>query len=237
MSWAVLATALVFAAMPLVTPFAGFDPQAFPNPQYDSPVQPAGYAFSIWGVIYVWLLVSAFFGVWRHAESQDWAKARPMLALSLGLGAFWLPLAPINPLAATALIWLMLVTALAALVRTPRSQRLLFRAPVALYAGWLAAASWVSVGLVGAGYEVVFDELGWAAIAILAAALTSLVILLTVADIPEFGASVVWGLAAISSKSVQTEPAIALLAGFAALMLVLVVIFRSQIRPADINRY
>jgi hypothetical protein len=233
-SWILLAVALAFAAMPLLTPFAGFDPQAFPNPQDNPPAQPAGYAFSIWGVIYLWLLVSAVVGVIRYSSQSDWAAARPMLALSLGFGVFWLPVAPINPLAATVLIWLMLATALAALVRTPRDNRILFRAPVALYAGWLAAASWVSVALVGAGYGIAFDQRGWAAIAIGAAALTSLAVLMTVPDIPEFGASVIWGLVAISAKSGQSDPDIALLAGLAAMMLALVVIFLSQKRQNDL---
>ena len=45
--------ALAFAASPLLVPgFGGFDPNRFPVPQENPPVQPAGYAFAIWGLIY-----------------------------------------------------------------------------------------------------------------------------------------------------------------------------------------
>lgn len=226
---------LAFATMPFLTSFSGFDPSAFPRPQISPPAQPAGYAFSIWGIIYLALLASTLIGALRHADDPDWSRARPMLAVSLVLGVLWLPVAQQWPLAATVLIWMMLASALAALVRTPRKGRLLFRAPVGLYAGWLAAASWVSIALVGAGYGVVFDERGWAALVILAATLTALAVLITVPDIPEFGAAVVWGLVAISTKSIQPNPDIALLAGLAAMMLALVVIFLSQSRKADLS--
>nr|WP_240769056.1 hypothetical protein [Paracoccus liaowanqingii] len=46
----VLLAALAFAASPLIFPgFAGYDAGRFPIPQVDPPVQPAGWAFSIWG--------------------------------------------------------------------------------------------------------------------------------------------------------------------------------------------
>ena len=42
---------LLFAVSPLFTQgFNGFEPDQFPVPQDDPPVQPAGYAFSIWGL-------------------------------------------------------------------------------------------------------------------------------------------------------------------------------------------
>ena len=44
--------AILFAASLIATgSFGGFDPSAFPIPQTDPPVQPEGWAFSIWGVI------------------------------------------------------------------------------------------------------------------------------------------------------------------------------------------
>ena len=54
---------LFFAASPFLSEgFNGFAPDQFPVPQDDPPVQPAGYAFSIWGVIYLWLIVGTGFG-------------------------------------------------------------------------------------------------------------------------------------------------------------------------------
>ena len=51
---AVVCGALAFAAGSLMTPgFDGYDPAAFPNPVAPLPLTPAGYAFSIWGVIFI----------------------------------------------------------------------------------------------------------------------------------------------------------------------------------------
>ena len=52
--------ALAFALAPALTnPFTGFTADQLPVPQIDPPIQPAGYAFAIWGLIYLWLIASA----------------------------------------------------------------------------------------------------------------------------------------------------------------------------------
>ena len=58
----VLTAAIAFAVSPLMVPgFNGFEPGQFPVPQEDPPAQPAGWAFSIWLLIYVWLIAGAGF--------------------------------------------------------------------------------------------------------------------------------------------------------------------------------
>ena len=60
-----------FVLSPLVTnPFSGFRADQLPIPQIEPPVQPAGYAFAIWGLIYSWLAISALFGVAKRAEDD-----------------------------------------------------------------------------------------------------------------------------------------------------------------------
>lgn len=134
-SWAILAASLAFAIAPFFTSFNGYGPDAIPIPQVNPPSQPAGYAFAIWGVIYLWLIVSAVFGILLNSTNQEWIGARKPLLLSLIAGVFWLPIAESNPIAATILIWIMLITALLALARTPQGNRWVFRAPKGLYAG------------------------------------------------------------------------------------------------------
>ncbi|MGB8621815.1 MAG: hypothetical protein WCD16_03255, partial [Paracoccaceae bacterium] len=149
----VFCATLFFVLSPLLSGgFGGFDPTQFPVPQDHPPVQPAGYAFAIWGLIYLWLLVSAGAGLFLRAKDTGWERARLPLILSLGPGAAWIGVAHLSPVWATALILWMLATALIALFLTPQRDRWLLEVPVALYAGWLTAAGWVSVGLVGAGY-------------------------------------------------------------------------------------
>ncbi|SPJ23761.1 hypothetical protein [Palleronia abyssalis] len=149
--------ALAFAASPLVTSsFGGFDPNAFPVPQDDPPVVPAGYAFSIWGLIYLALIAHGLIGL-RRGDDPDWAPTRAPLAVSLAVGAVWIPVANSSPVWATVLILIMLAGALVALLRAGPSDPWTLSTPIGLYAGWLTAASAVSLGLLLAGYGITSD--------------------------------------------------------------------------------
>ena len=72
----VAAAALAFATVPFAVPFNGFAPDAFPVPQDNPPVQPAGYAFAIWGPIYLWLIAHALYGLVRRSETPEWDRTR-----------------------------------------------------------------------------------------------------------------------------------------------------------------
>ena len=215
-----LVAALAFALSPLLSSgFAGFTPDQYPVPQDDPPVQPAGYAFSIWGVIYLWLIIGAGFGLLRRAASADWAAMRWWLIASLALGAFWIEVANASPLWATALIWTMLALALVALLRAGRADRWWQRSPVALYAGWLTAASSVSIGLVLAGW-------GWmgqtpaALLALLVALALALAVQRARPDTPEYSAAVVWALVGVVVSNLDpVNPMVLALAGVGGLLL------------------
>jgi hypothetical protein len=194
-----VAAALAFAAAPLAVPFDGFEPGAYPIPQDDPPVQPAGYAFGIWGPIYLWLVAGALFGLVRRSDSQAWDGTRWPMALSLVVGAAWLPVAQMSPVWATVMIWIMLGAAVLALWRTPETEDgWLLRGPIALYAGWLTAASWVSIGLLGAGFGIGPGEIGWAWIGLAGALATALAVTRLVPRAPFYAASVVWALIAVA---------------------------------------
>lgn len=215
----VLLAAVAFAASPLLVPgFGGFEPSQFPVPQVDAPVQPAGYAFAIWGVIYAWLLIGAAFGLFARARAVDWQPMRAPLTLSLGTGAAWLPVALISPLGATVLIWVMLVSALMALRAAPVLDRWWGRAPVALYAGWLTAASSVSVGLILAGWGVT-GQIAAAVVALLIAAGIGLFVLRRVPDVFEYAMALVWALIAVVVANLTQSLTILVLAGAAAALI------------------
>ena len=204
---------LAFVLSPVLTPgFNGFTPDQFPIPQDHPPIQPAGYAFSIWGLIYVWLMVSATLGLVRHARNTEWEPSRAPLIVSLGVGASWLAVANLSPLWATLQIWVMLVAALVALFRTPRNNRWILQAPVAIYAGWLTAASFVSIGLIGAGYGIGMGSTGWAYLGLTAALIFAATVQIRLARAPEYGATVVWALVAIAVANAAGQIGVALLA-------------------------
>ncbi|WP_372841640.1 hypothetical protein [Phaeovulum sp.] len=190
----VLMATLAFALSPLLTiGFNGFTASQFPVPQIDPPVQPAGYAFSIWGVIYLWLIAGAGYGFWRAADDPGWHPMRRPLIISLAIGAFWIAAAGVSPLLATLMIFVMAAAAIAALLRAGKGQAWLQARPVALYAGWLTAASGVALGVVLGGYAVLPAE---------AAAIVCLVGVLSVAVLVQaarprewaYPAAVIWAL-------------------------------------------
>jgi hypothetical protein len=200
----VLLAALAFALSPLLAPgFGGFDADQFPIPQVDPPVQPAGYAFSIWGLIYLWLILGAAYGLWKRRDDPGWARMRLPLLISLVIGAVWLPVAQSSAAWATVLIWVMWAFAIWALLRAPRGGRFdawLGRAPVALYAGWLTAASSVSLGLMGAGFGGM-DQVVAAFLALLLALVLTVSIAQQRPDAIAYSVGVIWALIAVCAQN------------------------------------
>jgi hypothetical protein len=194
-----LVAALMFAGAPLVFPsFGGFDPDRFPIPQREPPIQPAAYAFSIWGLIYLWLLVHAGFGLLKRDEVPAWDAPRWPLMVSMVLGAVWLGVARHSPLWAFVIIVAMLAGALVALFRVPpQTDRWLLQAPIAIYAGWLTAATGVSLGLVGAGYGLVFGQMVWTLLALLVTLGGAAFVQVNRPGAPEYGLTVIWALIAV----------------------------------------
>ena len=198
-AWAVLVAALAFVVSPFVTEgFAGFRPDQFPIPQDNAPVQPSGYAFSIWSVIYLWLLVSAVVGVWKHCDDPAWDAARLPLILSLAIGAFWIKVATLSVIWATVLIWAMLLTAIWALIAGRNIKPgWAFAWPTGLYAGWLTAASCVSIGLLGAGYGIGSGAVMWALLMVAVALLLGGLVQRQVPGVWTYALALAWALVGI----------------------------------------
>lgn len=216
-AWAVavlIATLAFFGATWIVPDFGGFDPDQYPVQQIDPPIVPAGYAFAIWGVIYIWLLVSASFGLIRRATAGDWADMRPALSLSLVVGASWLPVAKQSALAASVLIWAMLIPALLALFRAPLLDRWWARAPLGLYAGWLSAASFVALGTSLAGWGVM-GEVQAALLCIAAALVLAALVQVALEGVPEYGIAATWAFVGIVVGNLSGGAFIVLLAALA----------------------
>ncbi|WP_226782556.1 tryptophan-rich sensory protein [Oceaniglobus trochenteri] len=220
-----LIAAVAFAVSPFLTPeFGGFDPSLYPIPQDDPPVQPAGYAFSIWSVIYLWLIASAAYGMWKRRDDAAWDAHRLPLIVSLAVGVFWLPMALVSPIGATVMIWVMLITALVALVTAPRGDHWWAAAPIGLYAGWLTAASCVSVGLLLAGWGWTGPLVAaWAGV--LLALIVSLAMIYTRA-VATFGIGVAWALVGVAVQNRDGALGLAL----AALGLAIVVVALTFLR-------
>lgn len=198
----VLLMALAFGLSPLLTPeFRGYDATQFPV-RLDAPaILPAGYAFAIWGLIYLWLVLHAGFGLWRRADDPAWDGVRAPLILSLAVGAIWLFVAVRDPIWASVLIAVMLAGALVALLRAPAvPDRWLLLAPLAIYAGWLSAATGVSLGVLLAGFGWLSDT--GAAVVMLGVVLAlAVAVQLRLGRAPEYGLTVVWALIAVCVRN------------------------------------
>lgn len=196
-AWLALILTATFVLSPAFTsPFMGFTADQLPNPQIDPPIQPAGYAFAIWGLIYAWLLLSAIFGVFKRRDDPAWDAVRAPLIVSLAVGTPWLWIANQSAIWATITIFVMMIAAVWATLRSAEADRWWLQVPVGLYAGWLTAASFVSLGSTAAGYGVLFDSLGWAFAGITLALLTALAVLSRKAVIA-YSFTVIWALVGI----------------------------------------
>lgn len=191
----VLFATVAFAVAPFVTPpFSGYEPGQFPVEIPRPAIQPAGYAFSIWGVIYIWLILHAGYGLWKRADDSAWTPTRLPLIVSVVLGTVWLAIAGASPGWATGVIWIMTGAAIAAFLRAPtKPDRWILSAPLAIYAGWLSAAAAVSTGILIAGYGILPNT--GSALAMLA---TVLVLAVAVQwqkpGMPVYGLTVIWAL-------------------------------------------
>lgn len=198
----VLLMALAFGLSPLLTPdFRGYDATQFPVRLESPAILPAGYAFGIWGLIYLWLVLHAGFGLWKRAADPAWDGVRAPLILSLAIGAVWLAVAVRDPVWASVLISVMGGGALASLARAPATpDRWLLLAPLAVYGGWLTAATGVSWGVLLAGFGWLSDTA--AAVVMLALVLAlAVTVQLRLGRAPEYGLTVVWALLAVCVRN------------------------------------
>ena len=227
----VLIAAVAFALSPFLLPeFGGFDPDLYPVPQDNPAVQPAGWAFAIWGIIYLGLIFHGVYGLSKRKTDVAWDQGRATLFISLAIGAIWLPVAFVSPIWATILIWVMLITALMSLYQTQNASPKWAAAwPVALYAGWLTAASFVSIGLILAGYGFTKE---------VPAAITALVLATPFAVINiyklrhwTYGAAVSWGLIAISVNNWDSNSMLTWLSVAAAVVVIATTILQIKRAP------
>lgn len=189
---AILMLALGFAASPLLSNgFGGFYRESFPVQVARWPAQPVGWAFSVWGLIYLALIATATWAALRPATMPRWSRATVPLGLSLFLGLFWIEAAFRSPVLATAMILPMAAGAIMALFRVGPGWR--EEVALGLYAGWLTAASGVALSVVATGYGLLPPRL--AAIALIGVVLAvAVAIAARRPKVWSYRAGVVWAL-------------------------------------------
>lgn len=193
-----------------VNPFAGGEnPVRFGTP---SQIEPAGYAFSIWGPIY---LLALGYGVWQLTAVRyrgATLKIAPFaLVLYFGSSA-WLYAAKHGPLIATMpILGVMAISAtlslLISLQYIPRTGWSWWAVvlPFALYAGWTVCAAFVNVAEVApaCGFNRFgLSVPGYALLSLTILGLVAMILLrLTQGNLP-FAATIIWALVAIAVAGV-----------------------------------
>jgi hypothetical protein len=205
-----LLATIAFGIAPFVTPpFTGYDPSLFPVKIGRPAIQPAGYAFAIWSVIYLWLILHAVYGLWRRAEAPAWTASRLPLTVAVAVGVVWLWIAGQSAIWGTVTIWIMAGGALGAFLRAPTEpDRWLLSGPLAIIAGWLTAAAAVSTGVLIAGYGLLSNSTLALAMLVLVLGL-ALVVQGRKPRMPVYGLTVVWALVGVIVANRVDTPLVA----------------------------
>lgn len=172
-------------------------------------VTPAGYAFTIWGVIFLTLLAYALVYAWRGTDP----KIARRLAIAMGANTLWSLYVQSFAIdfVSVAIIIVGLSSALLALGSAVRSgqsgiERMLARAGAGLLAGWLsvAAAANIAAAMQHAGLS--FGDIGEPVIALLLLLAFGGLAILVAGRTRSFyyAGAVCWGLIAIAVKRWDT---------------------------------
>jgi len=172
-------------------------------------ITPAGYVFSIWGVIYLLLGIFVVFQALQSGKAKDYQKRIDSLfALSSLLNITWLFLWQYEFLSlSVVLMFLLLLTLIAIYLRlgigksqVSLREKLAVHTPFSVYLGWITIASIanVAVTLVSANW----NGLGiapetWVGLIIVVALLIALLVLGTRKDLA-YGLVIIWALIGIA---------------------------------------
>lgn len=213
-----------------IMPFGG-KTNADISAKYPTLITPEGYAFSIWGVIYLTLAIFTVFQFFNGKEVRFYKLIWPYFMINVAANCLWLVAFQndwlVLSLALMAVILISLISIFRIFYRVKRSigttQRYFFHVPFGLYFGWVSLAAVVNTAVVLTSFNLPFfanNEGLFALIAIAVAAALALIMVISQNDYI-YGFAVLWGLVAIYVKQMD-EPmamnaakygAIALIAG------------------------
>jgi benzodiazapine receptor len=172
-------------------------------------ITPAGYVFSIWGIIYILLGIFAVFQAWpRHEQNDLQRRVGPWFVLSSLLNIAWLFLWQFEVLSlSVVLMFLLLATLILIYSRlgigksaVALREKLAVHVPFSVYLGWITIASIanVAVTLVSVGWDGLgISEETWAILIIVVAVLVALLVIATRTDVA-YGLVIIWALAGIA---------------------------------------
>ncbi|MFT4770687.1 MAG: benzodiazapine receptor [Cryomorphaceae bacterium] len=234
-------------ALSNIIPFGGQTNAAI-SAKYPTLITPEGYAFSIWGIIYLTLAIFAVFQFFKGKEVRFYKMIWPYFMINVAANCLWLVAFQndwlILSLALMAVILISLVAIFKIFYRLKRAigttQRYFFHLPFGLYFGWVSLAAVVNAAVVLTSFDLPFfanNEGLFALIAIAVATSLGLIMLVSQKDFI-FTFAILWGLVAIYVKQVD-EPMAMNAAKFGAIALIaamLVTFIGDRIKVAKYGR-
>ena len=183
--------------------------------QYPTLLVASGYAFAIWGLIF---LLDLIYGVWQASGERRTdptvAHVAPWAAAGFALTALWMPLFSMGS-PANGLYWaclLVIFGAMFCLVRcafvlshdsTPQEGQWLWAwTPLSLHAGWLSVAAFLNLAQVIVAHELLptAQMLSWSLVVFTAAAALLLFVNHHMHGNIDYAGAAVWGLVAVYVK-------------------------------------
>jgi len=183
---------------------------------YPTLVTPAGYVFSIWGVIYTLLLVFAVYqALPLKGEKLFLRQISFLFVLSSVLNISWLFLWHYEQInLSVILMFALLVTLIAIYIRlqigrsdAPLREKLCVQLPFSVYLGWITVASIanVSVALTAVNWDGWgLEAITWAELVIIVALIITLAVIVTRRDVA-YSLVIVWALVGIIIKQIENQ--------------------------------
>ena len=180
---------------------------------YSSPITPAGYAFAIWGLIYLAALAYGVYQVLPNQRSREVHRRTGWwMAAAFACSTVWIPIFTAQLVWLSQIVIVALVVCLAlAMVRATRTgpahglaEQALLRLPITLYLGWALLAATAGFGATLRSFGMPAQAGGVTAISVLLVLIATAVCVIIVgrgSALASFAFTACWALVAIVAAS------------------------------------
>jgi len=189
--------------------------------EYENLFTPEGYAFSIWGLIFLALFAQGIFFISRAfsptKDSDFLSQIGPYLIMANIGNGLWLYFWLMEYTGISVIVMLGIMTSLVIVILNTNMERwhaprpIIFWLwwPIALYSGWIAVATIANISayLAKIGWNGGVSEITWTIIMIVVAVLLNLFMIIS-RNLREFAAVGVWALIAISVRHWESIPSL-----------------------------
>lgn len=201
--------------------------------RYPALMTPAGFTFSIWGLIYLALLA---FVIWQALPAQrnsaKVASISRLFQVNCGLNALWLVVWHYDQVAVSMLVMLAILVTLVMIYKrllasiddAPFTEHLVLYLPFSMYTAWVSVATLVNASILqlASGWDnVALSAIEWALLSLAIAGAVGATMIVKVRDVP-FALVIAWAAYGISVKQAATPAVSASALTLSVLMLLLV---------------